>query len=219
MAKRGIIISYYFPPTGGGGVQRWIKLIKYLHPLGWDFTVITSEYNSDNPKDSSLLDEIPPTTKIIRTPTAQNREGLKSKIPFLQKSGYWQRWLSAFFHVTDSREYWNFQSKNYLIKELDQNNYELVVFTSPPYSMALLAAELTDLITVPVVLDLRDPWTINPYKIHPTIIHRFLDRRRETRAIGKVQYLVSAYNSTLEDYARRITNFEKTPLQNYKSVV
>jgi glycosyltransferase involved in cell wall biosynthesis len=209
LVKRGLVVSYYFPPTGGGGVQRWVKLIKYLQPLGWNFTVLSSEYCDENLKDLTLLEEIPADTKVLRIPVKQARGGFKSKIPILKKRGYWQRWMSAFINITDSREFWNRQAYDYLMQELRQMPYDVVILSSPPYSMALLAAELTDRLNLPIILDLRDPWTINPYKIHPTILHRLLDKSREKRAIGKINYIISAYGSTLDDYGRRIKDFEK----------
>ena len=209
MVKRGLIISYYFPPTGGGGVQRWVKLITYLQPLGWDFTVISSTYNGENPKDETLLKEIPADTKIIRVPGASLKLNLKSKISFFKKSGYLQRWISAFLNVTDSRESWNKKAKSYIKKELNEADYDVVILSSPPYSLAILAADLTKELDIPVILDLRDPWTINPYKIHPTRIHHYMDQRREKEALNNLDYIISAYQSTLDDYALRIPGFKE----------
>jgi glycosyltransferase involved in cell wall biosynthesis len=83
----------------------------------------------------------------------------------------------------------------------------VLVISSPPYSLAFLAAQLVGELDIPVYLDLRDPWTINPYKIYPTSLHRRLDQKREIRAISKIHHLISAYRSTLNDYDERIENF------------
>ncbi len=207
MVKRGLIISYYFPPTGGGGVQRWVKLIKYLQPLGWEFTVISSAFNDDDPKDETLLNDIPAGTEIIRIPTPA--PSLRSKINFFKKRGYWQRWISAFINVTDSRESWNNKAKSYIVNEINKNNYDVVILSSPPYSLSILAADLTQILDIPVILDLRDPWTINPYKIHPTWIHRYLDRKREEKSIAAINFIVAAYESTLTDFEIRIPGFKE----------
>jgi hypothetical protein len=208
LAKRGLVISYYFPPTGGGGVQRWVKLLKYLSKCGWEFSVITSDHSISNPKDESLLTEVPENIKVIRTEKASTVESIPLKASFLRQSGYWQRWVSALFRITDSRKSWNTIVRKYLNEELKNHNYEAIIFTSPPYSLAFLAAEIKQLVNCPVYLDLRDPWTINPYKIYPTLVHRWLDEQRENKSISKINYLISAYQSTINNYKKRIKDFE-----------
>jgi hypothetical protein len=196
LAKRGLIISYYFPPTGGGGVQRWVKLLKYLSEYGWEFCVIANEHSHSSPKDDSLLSEVSDKTFVIRTEKFSTSESIQSKTPFLNQSGYWQRWASAFIRITDSRKSWNKIAREYLKKELKRNKYDAIIFTSPPYSLVLLAAEIKQEVSCPVFLDLRDPWTINPYKIYPTKIHRLLDEQRERKSISKIDHFISAYQST-----------------------
>jgi len=208
LVKRGLLVSYYFPPVGGGGVQRWLKLLKYISGFGWEFTVITNNQTHSSPEDKTLLQEIPQNVKIIRTQSSGTVETFKSKTPFLKNSGYWQRWASAFFHITDSRSYWNDTSRTFLKEEIANSKYDVIIFTLPPYSLAILASELVKEVKCPVILDMRDPWTINPYKIYPTPLHRFLDERREVKSISKLSFLISAYESTFHNYRKRIPNFD-----------
>jgi hypothetical protein len=98
LAKRGLVISYYFPPTGGGGVQRWVKLLKYLSGYGWEFCVIANDHTISSPRDESLLKEVPENIKVIRTGNSSTAESIQTKAPFFRQSGYWQRWISAFFN-------------------------------------------------------------------------------------------------------------------------
>jgi glycosyltransferase involved in cell wall biosynthesis len=207
LAKRGLLVSYYFPPTGGGGVQRWVKYLKYLSGLGWEFCVIANDHSPDSPKDETLLNELPQNIKIIRTQSSGTVDTIRSKFPFLKQSGYWQRWISAVFRITDSRLAWNSIAGKYLKDELANNDYDVVIVTSPPYSLAFLASAINENLNCPVVLDLRDPWTINPYKIYPTRIHRILDEHREKKTISKIDYLISAYQSTTDNYKNNIHNF------------
>ena len=65
--KRVLIISYYWPPTGGSGVQRWVKFAKYLPQYGWQPVVYTPENPEQLARDESLLGEIPPEVEVIRT--------------------------------------------------------------------------------------------------------------------------------------------------------
>jgi glycosyltransferase involved in cell wall biosynthesis len=201
-----LIVSYYFPPAGGGGVQRWTKLIKYLSRMDWRFTVISARTDSMLPEDNSLLADIPETTKNIRISNAEPAGRiLKQK----KETPYWKRWLSAFYHITDSRAKWNLFVLPAILKELDQNHYDAVIITIPPYSLAELAAYLTAHRREPVILDMRDPWSINPYKIYPTPMHRLIDQGRETRAIDKIKYLISAYHSIIDHYSYKIPGFEQ----------
>jgi glycosyltransferase involved in cell wall biosynthesis len=157
--------------------------------------------------DGSLLRDIPATVRIVRIPQSGRKISLHNHFSFLQKRGYIQRWLSAFLHFTDSREKWNRDVRKYINEELKHKEYDAVIFTSPPYSLAFLAADYTKKLDCPVILDLRDPWSINPYKIYPTILHRLTDRAREKSAISIICCLISAYQSTLEEYAGRIKNY------------
>lgn len=215
MAKRCLIVSYYFPPTGGGGVQRIVKWIKYLSRKEWRFTVITANEKSNLiPLDLSLNTEIPAQTKIISVENINPAQALKSPAgkPEISKSSYLRRWLSAFFYIPDIRKNWLPRLKPVLINELKNHQYDCVLFTIPPYSLALLAAEMVSITDIPVILDLRDPWSTNPYKIHPTKFHECKDRGLELGAIKKIPNIISAYQNIISFYKENIADFGKKNL-------
>jgi glycosyltransferase involved in cell wall biosynthesis len=207
LVKRGLIICYYFPPSGGGGVQRWVKFVKYLSRLGWELTVISAPTESGTPVDKSLLQEIPETTRILCTPIPAISGGIFFQLKKFVSRGYWQRWLRALFFITDSRKAWNKTAFRLVRRELEARRYDVIIVSSPPYSLSMLAAELKSQTAVPVVLDLRDPWTTNPYKIYPTGFHLLLDRRRENACITKIENLISVYGETFDHFNSTITNF------------
>ena len=212
MAKRCLIVSYYFPPGGGGGVQRIVKWIKYLSRAGWRFTVITADEKSNLiPADASLITEIPAQTKIISVENINPAQALKSlaRKPESGKSSYAKRWLSAFFYIPDIRKNWLPRLTPVLMKELNSQNYDCVLFTIPPYSLAFLAAEMVNALDIPVILDLRDPWSMNPYKIHPSPFHEQKDRRLELAAIQKLPYLISAYQNIISFYRQEVPDFSR----------
>src|SRR5688572_26516420 len=68
MNKKVLIIAYYWPPSGGSGVQRWLKFVKYLPQYGWEPHVFTPENPSFAIQDESLLKDIPEEAEIIRFP-------------------------------------------------------------------------------------------------------------------------------------------------------
>ena len=200
MAKRGLVVTYYFAPSGGGGIQRWTKLIKYLSRENWEFCVITAAIENSSITDQSLLTDIPSGTRIIRTgPEPDDKLSLKKVLQQIPR-GYIQRWISAFINVSDSRKRWNRQVIPVIDDELENTKYDVIFISMPPYSMAELVAYYTAKIDIPVILDMRDPWTINPYKIYPTPLHRYLDRRSEKKAISNIRYIISAYQSVVDDY-------------------
>ena len=208
MARHGLIVTYYFPPAGGGGVQRWVKLIKYLSRSGWKFTVIAAPVEETTPRDYTFLDELPKNVEIIRTQPESRPFGWKKWIGSKISHTYAQRWLSAWYYITDSRIRWNSAAVKSIKNQLQKNKFDVVIFSLPPYSLALLAAAFSVAQSVPVCLDLRDPWTINPYKIYPTLLHHWIDERRERASISKIDFFISAYQSIPDHFARTIPQFK-----------
>jgi glycosyltransferase involved in cell wall biosynthesis len=209
LARRGLIITYYFPPAGGGGVQRWVKLIKYLSRLDWHFTIIAAAVEKSNPRDPSFLAELPNDVKIVRGDEMGNRAGWLNHLRSRLSGSYWLRWVSAWYYITDSRKAWNKIAGKGIQQQMQQSQYDLLVFSLPPYSLALLAASCVSNLSVPVCLDLRDPWTINPYKIYPTPVHSLLDREREQRSIAEIPLIISAYRSTIDHFQEHIPHFNQ----------
>ncbi len=207
-----MIVTYYFPPVGGGGVQRMLKLIKYGSRENWRFTVITATEKSEiQPHDASLLDEIPENTNVIRLPAHVGNQHIHRLLRPLLKAGgfyYLKRWLSAFLYIPDSRKSWRKPAKQAIRKECDRNAYDCILVTSPPYSLLLLAVELQDILDIPVIADMRDNWSRNPFKIYPTPFHHWIDRRIEFKTVSKIQTGVSVYGSLLDFYSKRITGFD-----------
>lgn len=198
MTKRALIVTYYFPPAGGGGVQRWVKFIKYLSRWNWQFTVITSEIEKTFPMDASLLQELPRTLKFIRTANPKSTNPLTNFFFSHFPKGYPQRWLSAFYYITDSRKSWNNIARKEVNAVLSAEKYDVIIFTIPPYLMAEMAATFTITQDIPVLLDMRDHWTTNPLKIHPTCIHKYIDKKHEKEALSRIKYIITVCRSILE---------------------
>ena len=66
--KRVLIITYYWPPNGGAGVQRWLKMAKYLPKHGWQPVVYTPENPEIITPDAALANEVPPEAEVIKRP-------------------------------------------------------------------------------------------------------------------------------------------------------
>ena len=173
--KRVLIITYYWPPSGGGGVMRWLKMSKYLPEAGWKPVIYTPE-NPDAPVvDESLLSEIHPETETIKTPIWEpygifrkltgKKKDEKFQVGYISDAseGDWKNRLSVFirgnFLIPDPRKFWVRPSVKFLTNYLKENPVDLIVSTGPPHSMHLIALALKKKTDIPWIADFRDPWS------------------------------------------------------------
>ena len=174
--KRVLIISYYWPPTGGSGVQRWVKFAKYLPEEGWQPVIYTPENPEQLAVDASLEAEVPAEAEVIKTHIIEPYELYKKVLrksghskeavevnpvnaqnkSFLQKAAMWIR---GNFFRPDPRCLWIGPSVRYLKKYLEEHPVDLIVSTGPPQSMHLIGLRLARETGLPWVADFRDPWT------------------------------------------------------------
>ena len=174
--KRVLIISYYWPPTGGSGVQRWVKFAKYLPEEGWQPVIYTPENPEQLAVDASLEAEVPAEAEVIKTHIIEPYELYKKVLrksghskeavevnpvnaqnkSFLQKAAMWVR---GNFFRPDPRCLWIGPSVRYLKKYLEEHPVDMIVSTGPPQSMHIIGLRLARETGLPWVADFRDPWT------------------------------------------------------------
>lgn len=175
MAKKVLILTYYWPPGGGAGVQRWLKFVKYLPDFGWEPVVYAPENPEYMATDTSLEKDIPPGTKVIKTRVWEPYEvykrfvGMKKddkiNAAFVSEKKKPKRseglavWIRGNFFIPDARKFWIKPSVKYLSEYLKKNPVDLIVSTGPPHSMHLIALGLRKKINIPWIADFRDPWT------------------------------------------------------------
>ena len=186
--KRVLIISYYWPPTGGSGVQRWVKFAKYLPSEGWQPVIYTPENPEQLAVDESLAAEVPAEAEIIKTRIVEPYEIYKKVLrksghskeavevnpvnaqnkSFLQKVAMWVR---GNFFRPDPRCLWIGPSVRFLKKYLQEHPVDLIVSTGPPQSMHLIGRRLALETGLPWIADFRDPWTKIFYFKHLSMTH------------------------------------------------
>ena len=174
--KRVLIITYYWPPTGGSGVQRWVKFAKYLPQEGWQPVIYTPENPEQLAVDDSLIEEIPPQVEILKTriiepyglyknvlrKSGHSKEAVEvnpvnaQNKSFLQKAAMWVR---GNLFRPDPRCLWIGPSVRFLKKYLSEHPVDLIVSTGPPQSMHLIGMKLARHTGLPWIADFRDPWT------------------------------------------------------------
>ncbi|MDO5980435.1 glycosyltransferase family 4 protein [Flavivirga spongiicola] len=178
MKKKVLIITYYWPPAGGPGVQRWLKFVKYLP----EFNIDPIVYIPDNPNypllDESLVSEIPDSITILKQPIKEPYKlaGMFSKkssktiskgiILDHKKQSFIEKlmlYVRGNFFIPDARIGWVKPSVAYLSKYISENNIETVITTGPPHSLHLIGLQLKERLGVKWLADFRDPWTTIGY--------------------------------------------------------
>lgn len=180
--KRVLIITYYWPPSGGSGVQRWLKMSKYLPENGWQPVIYTADDAEYPVEDQSLMSDVAPEAEVIRRPIVEPytfykkflgiKKGEKVKAGFInegiKKTGWKESlsvWLRGNLFIPDARCWWIKPSVRYLKKYLKEHPVDVIISTGPPHSMHLIASTLHKKLNIPWVADFRDPWTdIDYYK-------------------------------------------------------
>lgn len=176
--KKILIITYYWPPAGGSGVQRWLKFVKYLTRKNYYCIV----YTPDNPEfpviDNSMLKDIPQKnfevikTKIFEPYSIYKFFTGKSKkekitVSFLSenqnKSSFKEKisqWIRGNLFIPDAKMCWIKPSVSYLSDYIRKNKIDVIISTGPPHSMHLIALGLKNKFPkIRWIADFRDPWT------------------------------------------------------------
>lgn len=173
--KKVLIITYYWPPSGGSGVQRWLKFTKYLRDFGWEPIIYTVENGEFPLIDTSLEKDVPEGVKVLRQPiwepyeiykffTGQKKsERVVSGFLSENKKPSLQNKIATFirgnFFIPDARMFWIKPSIKYLKKYLAENPVDAIVSNGPPHTCHLIALGVKSTINVPWLADFRDPWT------------------------------------------------------------
>jgi len=214
--KKILIIVYYFPPSGGSGVQRWLKFVKYLPEFGWEPTVITTKDGDYPSLDQSLLEDIPENIKIIRTKTPafgslfHKLNKKTSEIPYgsLETSSEDSMikkisiWLRLNLVIPDARKIWNNHAFKAASEELLSHKYDLIVTSGPPHSTHLIGLKLKQKFNIKWIADFRDPWTTMGYlrNVRRWRITEKSDQKLEKKVVKNCDLLFAAHQMILDDF-------------------
>jgi len=176
--KKLLIITYYWPPAGGPGVQRWLKFVKYLP----EFNIQPIVYVPENPTypivDEDLINEVSDRVIILKNKIFEPYQlaGFLSKketkkissgiIPTAKKQTFLEKmllWVRGNFFIPDARFLWVNPSVKYLKKYIEDNNITTIVTSGPPHSLHLIGLKLKQSLNLNWYADFRDPWTTIGY--------------------------------------------------------
>jgi len=224
--KKVLIITYYWPPSGGAGVQRWLKFVKYLRQFGWE-PVIYTPSNAEYPDlDESYFDDIPENVQVIKTPIkepysfykafiGQNKKerihfGLLAEKKENKKKNILKKisiWIRGNFFIPDAKVFWIKPSVKFLTNYLSANAVDAIVSTGPPHSLHVIASKVSQKLSLPWLADFRDPWTnIDFYK--ELMLTRLADRKHHKLELNvlKLADSVVTISQTMKDEFSNIHN-------------
>lgn len=170
--KKILIITYYWPPSGGSGVQRWLKFVKYLPQFGVQPFVFTPENPSFDLKDESLLRDVPPEAEVLHFPIWEpyalfnrisGKKQVTGSVSSTQGSSWFQQlsvWIRGNIFVPDPRVFWVRPSVQFLDDFVKEQKIRAVITTGPPHSVHLIGLKLKKRNpSLKWIADFRDPWS------------------------------------------------------------
>ncbi len=216
--KKVLIISYYWPPAGGPGVQRWLKFTKYLP----DFNIQPIVYVPENATypiiDNDLINDIQKTTIVLKQPIKEpykiaslfSKKSTKSISSGLIKDNKKQSLLEKTmlfirgnFFIPDARVAWVKPSVNYLSNYISTNNIDTIITTGPPHSLHLIGYELQRKNNVKWIADFRDPWTNIGYhkELKLTKFAQKKHKRLEFEVLNSANCIITTSYTTKNEFA------------------
>ena len=218
--KKVLIITYYWPPAGGPGVQRWLKFVKYLR----DFDVEPVVYSPENPSypiiDESLETEVPGDIKLLKKEifepysiagifSKKDTETISSGIiskeenqSALQKA---MLFIRGNFFIPDARKFWIKPSVKFLEKELKNDDYHAIITTGPPHSLHLIGLKLKNELDLKWIADFRDPWTQIGYheKLKLTDTARKKHESLESEVLNTADHIITTSFTTRDEFSSK----------------
>lgn len=201
--KKVLMIAYFFPPIGGGGVQRTVKFVKYLKDFGYEPTVVTPRSGKHSAFDASYEKDIPEGVKTFRTrywgihPTKQQSQAVASsgrssgikKIAFRILRTLYRRGEPLLF-IPDPQMLWRPLSLQAILSHLKKEKYDLIYSVSSPQTDHLIARDVHRITGLPWVADFRDWWTLSTTYHATTPVHRWIEQQMEESIVTEADACV-----------------------------
>jgi len=171
--KKVLVVTYYWPPAGGPGVQRWLKFVKYLPEFGIEPHVYVPQNPNYPIVDETLLCEPNPAIHIIKQPIfepyalgkiiSKKKTNRISSGIITEKNMSWMEKFLLFVRgnlfIPDARVFWVKPSYTYLKNYLIEQKIDTLITTGPPHSLHLIGLRLKKELKINWIADFRDPWT------------------------------------------------------------
>ncbi|MEX0995346.1 MAG: glycosyltransferase [Balneolaceae bacterium] len=214
METKVLIVTYYWPPSGGAGVQRCLKFVKYLPYFGIEPIVLTVENPTYPIWDPSLEEDIPDSLPIYKSNTIEpfkiytglSREKDEKIKPTVELKGKGLQskiasWLRANIFIPDARIGWLITAKRKATQLAREHNIHTVLTSGPPHSVHFVGKHLKKKTGARWLADFRDPWSGIYYnKILPrTRLAQRLDEALELSVLKSADEVIVVTKSQLKD--------------------
>ena len=217
MSVKVLIVTYYWPPAGGPGVQRWLKFVKYLP----EYNIEPIVYCPENPNypilDPILEKEVPSDITILKQPIKEPYRfaNILSKhssktissgiIPKEEKQSMIQKlmlYIRGNFFIPDARKNWVNPSVEFLMDYIKSHQIETIITTGPPHSLHLIGLKLKQKIGVRWFADFRDPWTTIGYhkKLNLTVASEKKHFRLEHEVLNSADQIIVTSETTKREF-------------------
>jgi hypothetical protein len=214
---KALIITYYWPPAGGPGVQRWLKLSNYLLENNIKPIVYTPSNAKYPSTDKSLLNEVYKGIEVIRSPIFEPFSFFNNKkINSIRRGGIPKREDQSLFDrfmiyirgnmlIPDSRIFWIKPSVKFLSKHILEKGIDIIITTGPPHSLHLIGLDLKSKLDITWFADFRDPWTRinyhNKLKLTSYAANRHL--KLESDVLNSSDRVIVTSNRLLNEYRKK----------------
>jgi glycosyltransferase involved in cell wall biosynthesis len=201
-----LLVTMYFPPAGGGGVQRSLKLAQYLPALGVETHVLAP----DDPKWVHRDPELRvPTQAWIHRARYIGPRGRKPAEELRAADGLERALVQA--QVTarrllmpDASVTWNLTAIPAAIRIAKREGIDVVITTSPPGSVHFVGAAVQRMTATRWIADLRDPLVANQHRRDDTSAARARQSANEqvARLVARYADAVTCVSEAIADEAR-----------------
>lgn len=202
--KRALIITYYWPPADGPGVQRWVKFAKHLPRMGWQPVIFTPQSPEKLVLNESLPASLPVSFKLYRkffriepevNPVTINGKPWKKLCGRIRENIF----------IPDSGISLVGPSETYLKQYLEAHPVDVIITTGPPHSMHLIGRNLHRETGIKWIADFRDPWTENFYFKYLRLTDKSERKHRELEqsVLDEADAIISSSPSVQDDFRAR----------------
>jgi hypothetical protein len=214
--KKVLIITYYWPPAGGPGVQRWLKFVKYLPEFNIE-PIVYCPSNANYPiMDASLVDQVSPELTVIKQHikepyklaqlfSKKSKTISKGIIAEKEKQSLMERlmlFVRGNFFIPDARKNWVKPSVKYLSTYIKDFNIDTIITSGPPHSLHLIGLELQQKLDVTWIADFRDPWTTIGYhkQLKLTSSSKIKHKNLEKKVLNNANKIIVTSPSTKVEF-------------------
>ena len=191
--KKALVLAYFFPPIGGGGVQRAVKFTRYLPDFDYEPVIVSGHGGYSTAKlgsDETLAHELSHDLVVHRIPTPEPPPPTLTRARlerWLRIESAWKRWwVSGAVAAGATAE-----------------NVDVIFATMSPFESAEAAATLSKQLGKPWVADLRDPWALDEMVVWPTALQRKAETRLMRRCLRRADAIVMNTAEAASELGRR----------------